>query len=61
MGTVSEILHPFFMTHMIFRPVETELWNFDDGNFIKTMPPTLINGQYKYGFALFPVDTDYCR
>ena len=46
---------------MIFRPVETELWNFEDGNFIKTMPPTLISGQYKYGFALFPVDTDYCR
>ena len=46
---------------MILRPVETELWNFEDGNFIKTMPPTLKNGEYHYGFALFSVDTEYCR
>ena len=42
------------------KTFDTELWNFDTGN--KTIiQPTLPQGQYKNGLAMFIVDEDFCK
>ena len=42
-----------------FSDLETEVWNTEDGS-IKTINPTLPDGDYRYGIALFAVDIGFC-
>ena len=38
----------------------TEVWELDNGT-NKTIEPTLPNGYYIYGIALYVVDKDFCK
>ena len=42
-----------------FSPVETEIWNAENGTF-KVIEPTLSYGHYAFGVALYPVDSEFC-
>ena len=42
-----------------FSPVETEVWNVENGT-VDVIEPTLSYGHYAYGIALYSVDSNFC-
>ena len=49
-----------FLNQSEFSEAVTEVWELVDEN-NKVITPSLANGQYAYGIALFPVNSDFCK
>ena len=45
---------------LTLRPLETEIWNFDNQS-SKIISPVLPDGQYAIGLGLYIVDSDFCK
>ena len=48
------------MIKIIFSPLVTEVWEVENGN-NKIIEPTLPDGRYDWGVALYVVDKDFCK
>ena len=46
--------------HRTFSPIETEIWEFEDGG-DGVSKPFLPDATYMRGFALFSVDFEFCK
>ena len=44
----------------LFSPFVTEVWELENGN-NKIIQPTLPDGDYRYGIALYVVEKDFCK
>ena len=44
----------------LFRPLVTEVWKLENGN-NKLIQPTLPDGTYYRGTALYVVEKDFCK
>ena len=47
-------------TKKFFRDLDTEIWEFETGNY-RIINPSLREGEYAGGIALFVVDADFCK